>query len=367
MSVHIYHHYDADGYASAAVLIRYALSSIVDDNLIQCYSCEHSSTMNFENVKEDDIVFIVDYSFPDSDKENLKNLFNNVTKEIYWIDHHATSDRIVSECDEFFKMSKNGLLDTTNIYSGCLLTYLWTLNFKVVHSGLMPSKLVVDRNHLFDIDVRKMLNEDPSSSVYSVAPLWVQLISDHDTFRHQIEDSLEFARGLLYEGLYNVFLNKESLLSFTYNIPSDDIYYEYANIRNIVNKGKIIITNDEIKNKSLCKNNAFKSIFTFIDENNEESHFSVICLNGYGNSTVFGELYDIYNAVCIFNYDGEKYRYSLYAKKESKINCSHVGLYFNNKYKMNGGGHCHAAGWSCPINIFEKDKNIEIKLSEINK
>ena len=58
---HIFHHYDADGFASAAVLLKYCLRDVKREN-ISTYVCEHSSQMDLSHINKDDIVFIVDYS-----------------------------------------------------------------------------------------------------------------------------------------------------------------------------------------------------------------------------------------------------------------------------------------------------------------
>ena len=75
MKIHIFHHFDADGYCSAAVLIKYLLGQ-ADKEDIKCYSCIHSSQMDFSHVEKDDFVFILDYSFPEVDKPEIIKLYN---------------------------------------------------------------------------------------------------------------------------------------------------------------------------------------------------------------------------------------------------------------------------------------------------
>lgn len=349
MKFHIYHHLDADGYCAAATLLRYFLNKI-DRKDILTYSCVHSSEMNFSNVDTGDVVFIVDYSFPDCDKEGLKKLYETTTKEIYWIDHHKTTDNIISESKVFEEFAENGLVETSNLYAGCLLTYLWCM----MHRLSDQNEILINKTS--SEHIHRFLYEKNTRTISLNVPKWIRLVSDHDTFRHEINGSMDFVTGLSAYGLTSVFIDPESKLSFVNRYQNDD-----SMIDTICNTGKNINDYNEKRNKSLVERNSFDVMFQFVDqETNNSEWYNVTCINGYGNSTVFGEKYNTSDAVCIFDYDGCVYAYSMYARDDSKIDCSAVALYFKKRYHLNGGGHLHAAGWSAPVNIFEHEEMIEI-------
>ena len=360
MKIHIFHHFDADGYCSAAVLIKYLLGQ-ADKEDIKCYSCIHSSQMDFSHVEKDDFVFILDYSFPEVDKPEIIKLYNNVTKNIYWIDHHDTSKDVINENEVFSKIAENGFVEVSNRYAGCLLTYFWCKHFIFVNSsdivqGTKYSLLNTNSNTDSKIILR---NTSDYKKIYDMVPNWIALVSDHDTFKHNIPNSKELVKGIYYEGPYELFLNTESDRSFIYgNCDIDEL------IKSLVNVGSIILESESRSNKRIIKNNSFVKEFHVIDEKGNEGRFSVICVNGHGNSDLFGELYTQYDAVCSFHYNGMNYMYNLYANDDSPIKCSTIGKYYKLKYGITGGGHEHAAGWAAPINIFDSvDKVIEINLS----
>ena len=393
---HIYHHYDADGYASAAVIIRYALKKLVDvgarDTII-LHSVEHGTPMGLDCVNPaEDVVYIVDYSFSrEDDKENLLRLYDGMkayhpygTPTIVWIDHHHTSDIIIKEDKRFREMASNGLVYTTNEYAGCMLTYFYVMYQKTMsplqhnHEDYRVGYITLNgeesnessNDMLFKIikDNWKMLNDS--------APLWIRMTSDHDTFTHKIPYSSEFVLAVNDAGLHAVYLDEKDSFcvdknEIDFNPLSSYLKmesYESADLRKVnqlIKIGKMLTGYRDRQNAKLIANNGYPITLNYMlkDASIDKpvGSYSVYVMNGYGNSDVFGEYYNTYDAVCIWNFDGEKFKYSMYCRKDSPIDCSKTALYMKEKYGLNGGGHKCACGWSTPIPVFvEKEHIFEI-------
>ena len=98
---YIYHHYDADGYAAAAVIVKHLVTKEGVDATkdITTISCKHGNSMNFNPDMDinHDTIYIVDYSFTQqTDIDNVIRLFE-AGYNIIWIDHHKTSEDIIKE------------------------------------------------------------------------------------------------------------------------------------------------------------------------------------------------------------------------------------------------------------------------------
>lgn len=100
-----YHHNDLDGRCAAAIVLkRYPNCRMREIN----YS---DNPVFLEEVKENEIVFIVDFSFI---PEKMNELFQ-LTINVIWIDHHKTAKDYGYDLD--------GLRDFTGKNSGCELTW----------------------------------------------------------------------------------------------------------------------------------------------------------------------------------------------------------------------------------------------------
>lgn len=365
MKIHIYHHYDLDGYGAAAVIKRHFVDEILrpskfcnDYNNFEYYVCNHNSNMDFSKVNENDLIFIVDYSFNDQDKENIIEIYETLTQNIVWIDHHKTSENIINEDVIFQNIAENGLVETSNRYSGCLLAYIWCkhlqynmladVNNKCEGVSYHVQLLFIDLllNSKKEVDLIKNGSEE---TVYKYCPEWVQLVSDYDTFRHKLPDSVAYNSGANSIGLFDLCLNEDTSREC-----------DITRVESIVKHGSIILKHQEGVNKKLIKNNSFVTHLVIHKKDGTEEKKDIVCVNGYGNSMVFGDLYNQYDAVSIFNFNGDNFKYSMFSKKDGGMDCSIVALYYKFKYKLNGGGHLHAAGWSSPEMVFKKDQIVHI-------
>jgi len=87
---HIYHHNDADGRLSAAIVMYGNRKEPV--NRYELHECAYGPAPTFEEVAPGDVVYIVDYSFKD---EDFARLIGRNTADIIWIDHHKTHEHSV--------------------------------------------------------------------------------------------------------------------------------------------------------------------------------------------------------------------------------------------------------------------------------
>ena len=89
-------------------------------------------------------------------------------------------------------------------------------------------------------------------------------------------------------------------------------------------------------------------------EYNDNTH-NVLCMNAcVGNSSIFGRFFDEFDAVIKFNFNGEKWLYTMYTNDDSPIDASDVAK------RYGGGGHQHAAGWNVDEFIFDKENIIKL-------
>ena len=78
----------------------------------------------------------------------------------------------------------------------------------------------------------------------------------------------------------------------------------------------------------------------------EHGGLKCFCLNRKGNSLMFGDKINEYDAVIPFYYNNGKFTYSIFSNKED-IDCSVIAKSYG------GGGHKGAAGWVTSKLIFE--------------
>lgn len=149
-----YHHNDLDGRCAAAVVAHYFKDTNPDNYIESNYT-----GLKTELCRDNDDVFIVDYSFTEGTMEDLLDICERA-RRVVWIDHHDSSIDLVHEHPE--------LRDIRNLYirlnkkqSGCYLTYQYFYDAS-------PSEV----------------------------PLFIQLISDYDNWNHKSSLCTDFVRGL---------------------------------------------------------------------------------------------------------------------------------------------------------------------------
>lgn len=82
----IFHHNDADGRCSAALIYMYAYQG-EDEDPIECIEMDYTTEFPIGKIEKDEKVYIVDYSIDPSMMEQLIAITHN----IIWIDHHKSA------------------------------------------------------------------------------------------------------------------------------------------------------------------------------------------------------------------------------------------------------------------------------------
>lgn len=387
MAIHIWHHFDADGFCAAAVVRGFL--NIENDFLKEhdkynplMQVLEHAHPMKWDHVSDGDVIFIVDYSFTrNDDVTEIISRMANV--RFIWIDHHVSSLKLLEEYPELEELAEEGLIYTDSPkLSGCYLAYIYMLwNYSAENR----------ETHICKYDVCELKDKLP-------VPDFVRLVSDYDTFSHSCENSVEFVKALGFVGLKNCFYNdsvyfkldnvkyvsldiclecklmtsKSSYLSMsdeyawiseTYDsfvksksstiVLRKVLTTERSAIQSLIAKGKSIIDIMKVYDAKDVKAKAFESFIRIPNDTYRE--FKILVLNKVGNSLMFGDAYNKYDAVVTMFFNGEHFIYSIFSHTQSGLNCEMVGTYFKKVFGITGGGHTHAAGFSTLFPVFIKN------------
>lgn len=278
-----FYHDDLDGHCSA-----YWISTIcsnnecIEENFIKI---NYGDEFPFDKINIDEKVYIVDYSIPPNEMEQLLYF----TKNVVWIDHH------ISAIDKYkdFKHHIDGI--RYNGIAGCELTYLY-----VTHNG-----------NGYEIDYNIMRNNIPK---------FTKLIGDYDVWAFKYKDSKDFVAGMLSE-------DDTHPLSYIWEDLDDDSDKYYRIIAN----GQTINKFTKIENKKLIDRLAYEVTF---------ENYSALVINTTGGSEVFESVTKKYDLYILYTFDGEKYTVGL---RSAYINVSDIAK------KRGGGEHVGAAGFTCKI------------------
>lgn len=310
----VFHHNDLDGY-SAAFLAAY----LVDDgfrnktrkNRTEHFVyCDHSHHISTDMIThKDQLVIIVDYSFTGPELDTFEDIISK-TDNIVWIDHHKSSIELEEQNPKY----KDILGIRNTCASGAALTY----------------------EYFTCLDIYE-------STLYTI-PLWIQYVSDYDTWTHKLKDSNRFKYGMdsedmnpwssVYYDLMDGFQYHDSKIKnkpvYSDSLASSKVR-EYT-LNNIIDHGRVIEIFKE-KEYERFRKDAYKV---------DVDGFDGIAINAHGNSFIFGDLIKSYDICVLYYFDGLKYVYSLYSDQERKdpIDCSLICA------KHGGGGHAGAAGFA---------------------
>jgi len=185
----VIHHNDLDGRCAAAIVVLKYQGKIKES--VQCAEVDYKDADGFDvtRIQRNETVYIVDFSFK---PEKMKEI-TEVTKAIYWIDHHKTAQR--------YEYTFEGLRDFSDKgAAGCELTWKF-----VMGNAPMPRPVAL----IGDYDAWR-LKEAPESinfyeglKLYSVNPhnqeFWVKLFSDETLMKTITEKG---ASGIQYRNQY---------------------------------------------------------------------------------------------------------------------------------------------------------------------
>lgn len=280
----VFHHNDIDGHAAAAI-IRLIYKNLVPVQYIEC-NYTFSLFPYIETIYPGEQIFVVDYSFQqDTLPELLAMIQKAGLQNITWIDHHQSSLTLQGNYPNLQDIPG---IRCKNI-SGAALTWMY-----------------LEKQEFSDI------------------PPILQYISDYDCWLKTMEGTDEVYHGILAE-------------DWNYNSM---IWSKYLNDTDAINtlshRGSAILDYLHQDNRMILKKWTFET---------ELEGYKCLAVNRKVNSAVFGDNLSEYPLYCIFQFDGIRWRYSIYSQQ---IDCSLLAA------KFGGGGHKAASGFSHPDCLFTK-------------
>jgi oligoribonuclease NrnB/cAMP/cGMP phosphodiesterase (DHH superfamily) len=311
-----FYHDDLDGRCSAFLVHNFLgnISPVYEDYVLfkhNKHSKEDFIKMNYDGnfpldtIKEDELVFIVDYSISRGEMMDLLKK----TKNVYWIDHH------ISAIEKFknFPHAIKGL--RVNGIAACVLTYMF-FNMPFVNCPYMDDESIKE------------------ISVEEYVPQFIRLIGDRDAWEWRFGDQTKFFNlGIqMYETdpfseiWIDLFKSESSLLSPPYSKMIDGV----------CNTGVTISRYLDRNNEEYINSYGYESEF--------EGHKVFVCNRALCGSELFGDLFYQYDFVVTFVFNGHQYKYSLYS---NSIDVSEIAK------KYGGGGHMGASGFSSEKLLFK--------------
>lgn len=345
--LHIFTHDDADGYASGYLVYKYfKTTNDLKENEYKYHFMNYNKEFPFNQIDKYDIVFITDFSINPEDMIKL----HKITPYVFWIDHHISSiekykDWDVLVAQNYFntynkeEVKEKFIIDglRMNGISGCALTWLY------LYKGWTEDQKIQAFNEIGEQEIFNIMMKD-----FEKAPLYLQLINDWDVWGHKLRDTKPFITAL-----------NNNLSMINIKVLDDEVNYHFYDndtsyLEQLIDLGNTYIDYRDNWAAQLRDKYGYKTEL-LLDENKS---YKVYCLNvGNANSDYSGdELLNKYDIICHYCFNGTRYVYSMYSKKDY-IDCASLCKYFG---VDNGGGHKGAAGFTHKDLLFKKNELISI-------
>lgn len=371
-TVLVIHHNDRDGILSASCIYAYI------DELRDVYKIEFISANYTKSIKEmieekhetlDGIVqiWIVDYSISnDDDAKYVSELSHNC--DTMWIDHHIASIKYLN--DDNTTEYKSILYDLNGLridgIAACALTYIYTKYL------LFISDIEYNPNCI-NIFHDRLIEAVTEINVYSVYHILKQISNSFTSINPgtalKLLENLCVPDIIVYAHRYDTFDLSDNVILFSYGENNTDPKNEKitkqiknpnddSEITKYIVNGEVVQNYLKIKNKEDINEYGFEFIIELKDmsvrgQRNEKTYKAFGLNTTNFSSLTFGDKMDEYDICVAYNYNGEKYKYSLYTKKDD-INCEELCMC------MGGGGHHKAAGFTSASRLIGKDAEFEI-------
>lgn len=316
-SVLIVHHCDNDGYGAAAI-IAHAIGKDKVDYIEANYDVPLKKLIKNTNYRT---IYFVDYSI--STKENALFVMKlNKERDVIWIDHHKSSIDMIEEMPELSDLYGYRVVGI----SGTGLSWIYALNHLALdREGVTDTLLSATTARIEQVSDTYTTISKEMGNVFLrklMCPKTLHLINRWDIW--DIDDRvLDFNYGLDIS-------RPEDLLSV---FRSEEI--DFQTQAKAIHDGVVIRRHIEKEDKENCDKNGFEIKIQY-----ENNMYSCFCLNtNHFSSLAFGDRVNDYDIVMPFNYNGRKWRYSMYTVKTG-VDCSRIAKQFA------GGGHPQAAGFT---------------------
>lgn len=306
-----FYHIDQDGIVSG-----YYVKKACDDRGI-AYSRSDFRPINygmkfpFEDIKQDELVFIVDYSI---EPEEMWQLLA-ITENVIWIDHHPTT------LDKYknFKCSVKGIRTTGKGISGANLTW-WYLQIMCEadswDGGSFDDSAEDTHRHVVPMVL---------DGIKRCCPLFARYTADWDTFN--------FEQGTIYERRIKACHYAFDLNNF---VPCSKELVDFERDFNdyYLDAGYTIMDYEDARVERYMKSYGFETTF---------EGYKAFAVNSALISSDFFKSIDAtkYDIFIGFSYKGDenKWEYQLRSAEEDKVNVAEIAV------KHGGGGHFNAAGF----------------------
>mgnify|MGYP006981647243 CR=1 FL=1 len=294
------YHFDADGKCAGWLVYAWVKEhggNPKPEDFIKMDS--YSIPIDLEGiVAKDEEVWIVDFSLP---VHRMRDLLN-ITKNVYWFDHHISAINRFDEAKDILEKIK-GVRDTK--YSGCGLVMRWIADHDYTE---IPEYFKCGEIEFLD-----------------KIPEYVALIEDHDTWKNQYgKRSHAMAISVSGDGIYEPWdESRWSILSYKEGLDT------------ALAKGYAVCDYRTRMGKSMVESYGFE-----LEIEGMRCYIMNMALAG---SQWFGEddMEEKYDMLIRYVYNGkiDKYEYSLYSTKPN-VNCAAIAE------RYGGGGHKGAAGFT---------------------
>lgn len=262
----------------------------------------------FHDIKQDEFVFIVDYSI---EPEEMRQLLS-ITKNVFWIDHHQSTIETYKD----FKCDVKGIRITGAGISGANLTWLYFKemcdeNWKQVEkTGHKRVKALLGR---YERGIPMLAKYTAMWDTFS----WDKKSEDHVKKFHYAFESYDF-----------------DAMSLLLNELNGDlgIYYQERLIDGMMEDGLAIEDYLSSTAKQYLRAYGFETTF--------EGH-KVYAINRALINSDFFESIDAskYDMFIGFSFNGSMWEYQLRSAEQDKVNVYELAV------KYGGGGHPNAAGF----------------------
>jgi hypothetical protein len=320
----IFFHNDHDGKCAAYwVVEHYTEIKGFDMSRVECIEATYGFDPHLENIKPDEDVWIVDFSF---ESETFKKLLE-ITPNVVWIDHHKSSIEKFKDFNwiENTRAYANSVRCLTSEYAACVLTWAVCQSWEMLAGDISNKVVAYIKEHQEEI------------------PWATRYVGDWDTWTHAYIESTQFLSG---SSLYD--LSPVSKFWAEINCGRNENLYQPHLLSEVLRAGKIINQYKENFNADYRKSFAYEVEFPIFTASGEPAAFYQCLVMNLGrcSSLAFGDAIKEYD-ICISTvYVKDHWQVSLYSDKRMNIDVSWIASQF--VYNgVRGGGHPGAAGFSC--------------------
>lgn len=305
-----FYHNDQDGIVSGYYVRKACEKRDVNFEQDDFRKINYGMRFPFKDIKQNELVFIVDYSIEPDEMWQLLS----ITKNVIWIDHHQ------SAIDKYkdFKCNVKGIRVTGAGISGANLTW-WYLSNCVNKSF----------DEYCNWDGMNALVDMLQSSLSNYTPILAKYTAAWDTFTWEDEREAEKIKAF-------------HLVFESYNFSPMSGLLGMLNIENIAEKMTEDMIHEGLKIMKYMNSNAKRYLEAYGFETVFEGYKVYAINSAFISSDFFKSIdaskYDIFIGF-VYKGDEDKWEYQLRSAEPDKVNVCELAV------KYGGGGHPNAAGF----------------------